>query len=104
MEHTAEQPVDIIIASRKLQLLFIQRCEELSLTPEAVAKHCNITKKQLDVWINSLDSDDAIGKISHADIIGLCSCLFVEVNITLVVRPKELLTEAQNEIINSIRK
>lgn len=99
-----QQPLDIIIASRKLQQLFIQRCEELSLTPEKVAKHCGVTSKQIDTWINSLDSDDAVGKISQAEVIRLCSCVFVEVNMTLVVRPKELLTEAQDDVLNGIRK
>lgn len=99
----ANQPLDIIIASKTGQSLFLQRCEELSVTPEAVYKYCGVSKRSFDAWINSLDSDDAVGKISQADVINLFSAVFINVNVTFAVMAKEALTEAQNEIIESFK-
>ena len=99
-----QQAIDIITASKMGQQLFVQRCEELSLTPESVGKSCGVTKKQIDAWINSLDPDDAVGKIGQADVVRLFSRVFVQVNVTLVVTPKELLTDKQNGELNIMRK
>lgn len=97
------QPLDIIIASKMGQQLFLQRCEELSVTPEAVYKYCGISKRSFDAWINSLDSDDAVGKISQADVIKLFSTVFINVNVTFAVMAKEELTDEQNQIIESLK-
>ncbi len=99
----SQQPLDVIIASKMGQTLFLQRCEELSLTPESVYKHCGVSKKSFDAWINSLDSDDAVGKISQADVIRLFEAVFINVNVTFAVMAKEALTEEQNQILESIK-
>jgi hypothetical protein len=92
-------PKDIIVASKKLQQFFKQRCVELDVTPEHVCHKANVDFKKVTNWIQSIDPDTC--SISQNEIVRIFDIMHVNISLTVGVLPVNNITEDQlNELRN----
>jgi hypothetical protein len=91
-------PKDIIVASKKLQQFFKQRCVELDVSPELIAKKANVDFKKLTSWIESVDPDSC--SISQECIVKMFHLMHVNVTLAVGVVPVNVISE---EELNELR-
>jgi hypothetical protein len=90
-------PKDIVVASKKLQQFFKQRCVELGVTPEQVCVKSNVDLKKVNNWIESVDPDTC--NISQREVVALFDTMYVNISLTVGVLPLNQITEDQlNEL------
>lgn len=90
-------PKDIIVASKKLQQFFKQRCVELDVTPEQVCLKSNVDLKKVNSWIESIDPDTC--SISQREVVALFDTMYVNISLTVGVLPVNQISEEQlNEL------
>jgi hypothetical protein len=92
-------PKDIIVASKKLQQFFKQRCVELDVTPEHVCQKANVDFKKVTNWIQSVDPDTCA--ISQNEIVTLFDIMHVNISLTVGVLPVNKMTEEQLDELGS---
>jgi len=91
----SDLPKDIIVSSRKIKELFLERCATLEIPVEAVCAHVGIKVSDFELWQNAIDPDDALLAMPQEKVLLLMESVFVNVQIVLVTKPTDNLSETQ---------
>lgn len=95
-------PKDIIISSRKAKELFLDRCNELNIIPEALCKHVGIKRESFELWQRAIDPDDAIKAMPQSDLIRLLEGVYVSLQVVLITKPIESIPKEDRDFLVSV--